>query len=92
MTITLEPETAPFLARIARDGVVFDRAYATSSWTAPSTASVFTSLYPHQHGVVQGFYAHKDLMLAANMRGEATIPVNAMRDDLTTLPPNPFLE
>lgn len=81
-----EPETAPFLARIARDAAVFDKAYSTSSWTAPSTASVFTSLYPHQHGVVQGFYAHKDLMLAANMRGDtATIPLNGMSAELTTL-------
>ncbi len=82
-----EPETAPFLRRIARDAAVFDKAYSTSSWTAPSTASVFTSLYPHQHGVVQGFYAHKDLMLAANMRGDTatTIPLNGMSKDLTTL-------
>ncbi len=81
-----EPETAPFLTRLARDAAVFDKAYSTSSWTAPSTASMFTSLYPHQHGVVQGFYAHKDLMLAANMRGEsATIPLNGMSPELTML-------
>ncbi|MCB9915928.1 MAG: sulfatase [Planctomycetes bacterium] len=53
-----ERETAPFLAELAARGAVFERAFSTSSWTAPSTASVFTGLYPPRHGVVQGFFAH----------------------------------
>lgn len=51
-------ETAPFLAKLASEGTVFERAFSTSSWTAPSTASIFTGLYPPRHGVVQGFFAH----------------------------------
>ena len=51
-------ETAPFLAGLAAEGTVFERAFSTSSWTAPSTASIFTGLYPPRHGVVQGFFAH----------------------------------
>jgi arylsulfatase A-like enzyme len=47
--------TAPFLSRLAQSGVVFDRAYSTSSWTPPAAASLFTSLYPWQHGVLRGF-------------------------------------
>jgi len=34
--------TTPALERWAKRGVVFDRAYATSSWTLPSHASMFT--------------------------------------------------
>ncbi len=41
----------PFLDHLAAGGVVFDSAYATSSWTAPSMASLFTSLPPSSHGV-----------------------------------------
>ena len=45
--------TAPFLSQLAAGGVVFERAWSTSGWTAPATASLFTSLYPEQHGVVR---------------------------------------
>ncbi|WP_419192161.1 sulfatase-like hydrolase/transferase [Engelhardtia mirabilis] len=34
-----ERDTAPFLANLARHGVLFERAWSASSWTAPSTAS-----------------------------------------------------
>lgn len=47
-------DTAPFLASLAKESVVFEHAYSTSSWTAPATASLFTSLYPRQHGVITG--------------------------------------
>jgi arylsulfatase A-like enzyme len=37
-----------------RDAVVFDNAYATSSWTVPSMASLHTGVYPSSHGVAAG--------------------------------------
>lgn len=40
----------PFLDGLAAQSAVFLRAYAASSWTAPSLASLFTSRYPTQHG------------------------------------------
>jgi arylsulfatase A-like enzyme len=46
--------TAPFLARIAEESAVFDRALSTSSKTAPAAASLFSSLYPDHHGVLLG--------------------------------------
>lgn len=42
----------PFLDELAASGVVFENAYAASSWTSPSIASLFTSRHPVQHGVV----------------------------------------
>ncbi len=45
-------DTAPFLTSLAARGVVFDRAFSASGWTSPATASLFTSLYPFQHGVI----------------------------------------
>lgn len=42
--------TSPELDRLAADGAVFEQAYATTSWTAPSHASMLTGLYPRQHG------------------------------------------
>ncbi len=44
--------TSAFVDRLAREGVLFERAYAPASHTAPSHASMFTSLYPAQHGVM----------------------------------------
>jgi len=81
-----EHETAPFLTQLGKRSTVFDRALSTSSWTAPSTASVFTSLYPYQHGVVQGFYAHRNANFDAEQRGTSRIPLTAISDSLTTMP------
>jgi arylsulfatase A-like enzyme len=50
-------DTAPFLSRLAGESAVFERVHSTSSWTAPATASLFTSLEPAQHGVREGFQA-----------------------------------
>ena len=44
-------DTTPNLARIAAEGVVFERAHSNSTWTMPSTASFMTSLH---HSVLGG--------------------------------------
>jgi len=44
-------ETAPFLDSLAGESVVFTRAFAHSSTTRPSHASILTALYPLQHRV-----------------------------------------
>lgn len=41
--------TTPNIDRIAEDGIRYTRASATSCWTLPSHASLFTGLYPSQH-------------------------------------------
>jgi arylsulfatase A-like enzyme len=43
--------TTPNLKRWAGRGVRFDMAFATSSWTLPSHASLFTGRWPHELGV-----------------------------------------
>lgn len=43
--------TSPFLSRLAREGVVFEYAMASSSHTGPSHASILTSRYPPEHGI-----------------------------------------
>ena len=68
---------APFLKRLARDSVVFRNAHSTSTWTAPATASLFTSLYPPQHGVVTGFNAHSRQIKKS---GAAQIEINRLPD------------
>jgi arylsulfatase A-like enzyme len=43
--------TTPHLEELASHGVRFDLAFATSSWTLPSHASLFTGRWPHELGV-----------------------------------------
>jgi len=43
--------TSPNIDRLAREGTLFTRAYASSSWTIPSHMTMFTSLPPSLHGV-----------------------------------------
>jgi choline-sulfatase len=42
----------PFLDELAARGTTFSNVYASSSWTCPSVASLLSSRYPSQHGVV----------------------------------------
>ena len=79
-------ETAAFLAKVAKQSVVFARAFAPSSWTAPSTASLFTSKYPHRHGVIEGFIAHKRQVEEFRRAGKATSALNGLPTELPTMP------
>jgi arylsulfatase len=42
----------PFIDSLAAHGTVFHNAYAPSSWTNPSVASLLTSRFQSQHGIV----------------------------------------
>lgn len=43
--------TTPNFDALARDGLLYHRAYAQAPWTLPSHASLFTGLLPSRHGV-----------------------------------------
>ncbi len=43
--------TTPHVDRLAERGLLFESAYATGSWTLPSTASFLTGLLADEHGV-----------------------------------------
>ena len=79
-------ETAPFLAELAERSVVFDRAFSTSSWTAPSTSSLFTSLYPNQHGVVEGFATRRGRNERLKEERKEMIALNRIPTGVVTLP------
>jgi arylsulfatase A-like enzyme len=49
-TYGYERDTTPNLTALARRGTRFDDAYATSCWSIPSHASLFTGLLPRNHG------------------------------------------
>lgn len=45
------PAKTPNLHELLEDSVLYDNAIAPSSWTFPSHVSLFTGLYPNEHGV-----------------------------------------
>jgi len=49
-------QTSPRIDALARDGVVFERAFTVETLSGPSHASLFTGLYPVTHGVIYNGY------------------------------------
>lgn len=77
--------TAPFLGQIADSGSVFDYAHSTSSWTAPAVASLMTGLYPTRHGVLEGFFAHRDRERLPKIDGKPVQSLPRLPRDVPTL-------
>ncbi|HET7295160.1 MAG TPA: sulfatase [Vicinamibacteria bacterium] len=73
--------TAPFLTELAARGVVFERAHSTSSSTPPAVASLLTSLFPAEHGVVHGFSPS----LRKDKPGRPRAHVTPLPDEAVTL-------
>lgn len=42
--------TSPYFDKLATEGTLYTNAWAPASWTWPSHASMFTGLYPWEHG------------------------------------------
>jgi len=51
-----ERKTTPNIDRIAEQGILFKNVIAPSSWTVPSMASLFTSVYPSNHRVTESIF------------------------------------
>ncbi len=57
--------TSPNLDRLAQEGVLFENASTPRAKTTPALASLFTGMYPHEHGVrdlLQPIDAHMPLL------------------------------
>jgi arylsulfatase A-like enzyme len=71
---------SPAIDTLAADGTRFAKAYAQASWTRPSFATIFTSLYPSSHQAVHksdvlpdGVVTVAEVMQAANYRTAAFV-------------------
>jgi arylsulfatase A-like enzyme len=67
-------ETTPNLDRFAKESVVFDNFYTPASWTLPTGVSLFTSLPPYAHGVMNRWKL-----------GNSPKPVDRLSDDTASL-------
>ena len=72
--------TSPFLDRLAEDGVLFERASSTSSWTVPSMVSLVSGLHPEYHGVVNGQGTQFGPVLQEVIPEEAVLLAERLRD------------
>ena len=78
----------PFLDSLAAESVVFENAWTGSTWTGPSSASVFSGLIPPRHGLVQNLWAQvgtgrDDRKLMDYM---ASVELVAIPDSIQTIP------
>lgn len=73
--------TSPFWDRLAAEGVRFERAVAPMATTVPSHASLFTGLYPLEHGVRKNDHFLDDQFITlaeiAGTQGMRTAAVSA---------------
>ena len=75
-------DTMPFLSQLAAKGVVFEKAWAPSSWTPSSMASIFTGLWVNQHGVLIGYRATRKAL----KEGADQVQLNRIPEAAETLP------
>lgn len=62
--------TSPAIDNLMREGVTFENAIATSSWTLPTHASLLTGRYAFDHGGTDDLnYVPKDLTLGETLQG-----------------------
>lgn len=69
---------SPWMDSLAREGVLFERVIAGSSWTLPSVASYFCGLYPTVHKVI----SYNEALAQTGTAGGA---VRYFGDQFTTL-------
>ena len=66
--------SSPNLDVLAADGVVYQNCVASSPWTAPSHASLFTGLLPSRHGVHES-WDNKMLQVFGSMKSVSAEPL-----------------
>ena len=73
------PETMPNLFAFMGKALVFKNAYSPSSWTLPSHASLFTGLYPQQHGAFRlPYQPTNDVIVDAKLRLEQPVEIDTI--------------
>jgi len=69
-TYGYDRKTSPALDRVAAGGLVYEQCISAGSWTLPSHASIFTGLYPRDHGTnVENWNLRGDFTTLAEVFG-----------------------
>lgn len=62
-------QTTPQVDALAADGLTFEKAYAVTSWTLPSHASIFTGKLPSAHGARYAADGAINLVMDGGIKG-----------------------
>jgi N-acetylglucosamine-6-sulfatase len=62
----------PNIDRLAREGVLFENAFCTTSLCSPSRASILSGLYAHSHGVTNNFTEYPQALQSFPKKLQAT--------------------
>lgn len=73
--------TSPTIDRIAKQGIIFKHVVAPSSWTVPSMVSLFTSVYPINHGSVQGAKKGDEVYKQEVFSGDLSTLAEILKED-----------
>ncbi len=74
--------TTPVIDQIAREGILFKSAISAAGWTLPSHASMFTGLYPTEHGAdAAGCTLDKQIPTLASILNNAGYATAAFSDN-----------
>jgi arylsulfatase A-like enzyme len=78
----------PVIDRLASQGVLFENAISPCSWTMPVVASIFTSRFPSQHGLIGYFWYKHDrrLLSLPELLAERGIETKASISNWTIFP------
>ncbi len=78
-------KTTPNIDEFSKDAVVFTQAISQSTWTQTSMASLFTSLYPYQHGVDKIEEANGNIVSGVLNEEETTLAEVLFRNGFLTM-------
>ncbi len=64
-------DTSPAIDALAAEGIRYTSSYSNAAWTKPSVATMFSGLYPNEHGVVNTSSSMPDEVLTIAERLKA---------------------
>jgi arylsulfatase A-like enzyme len=75
------PAKMPNLGMLAEDSMVYENAIAPAPWTFPSHVSLFTGLYPGQHGIHESKTMKMPQIVEAHLRSRHTTLAQYLRGE-----------
>jgi len=74
------PDLMPAATRLLEEGVAFDRCIAPAPWTGPSFATMFSGLWPREHGFLANKPRRKGVYVRSPLRPDVRLLAEMLRD------------
>jgi len=84
-------KTSPNIDKLAKEGVLFERAFSAAEWSYPSHASIFTGKYPSYHKTMgKDISLHEENMTIAEILGSIGYETIGISSNILLSPINGF--